>query len=65
MNVILNVKSNFFLCIIHDTNQSHINSLIKLLWIRWKTTPITTWCVEQGIIKQPKQVGNSYNHKQK
>jgi len=21
--------------------------------------------VEQGIIKQPKQVGNSYNHKQK
>ncbi len=25
-----------------------------LLWIRWKITPITTWCVEQGIIKQPK-----------
>jgi len=30
-----------------------------------KITPITTWCVEQGIIKQPKQVGNNYNHKQK
>jgi len=25
-----------------------------LLRIRWKITPITTWCVEQGIIKQPK-----------
>jgi len=36
-----------------------------MLWIRWKITPITTWCVEQGLTKQPKQVGNSYNHKQK